>query len=52
MITIAIIEDEPQQLEQLCDYARKYQANSGNEFLVRTYIDGDELIDDFKPGKF
>lgn len=49
---MAIVEDELDQLEQLCSYARKYQAVSGNELSVRTYTDGDELIDDFRPGKF
>lgn len=52
MITVAIVEDERQQMEQLCSFARKYQAVSGNALSLHTYTDGDELLDDFRPGKF
>lgn len=52
MITVAIVEDELQQMEQLCSFVRKYQATSKNELSLHTYTDGDELLDDFRPGKF
>ena len=52
MISIAIVEDEQQQKEQLCDFVNQYQTVAGVKLAVQTYTDGDELLEDFRPGKF
>lgn len=52
MFHIAIVEDEPEQLAQICRYAEDYARQSGVEFTLHTCTDGDELLDEFAPGKF
>ncbi len=52
MIKIAVVEDEPDQLGQISNYLKKYETISGNQLLVRTFSDGDELLDDFLPGSY
>ncbi|MBN1316160.1 MAG: response regulator transcription factor [Anaerolineales bacterium] len=52
MISIAIVEDEQQQIEQLSGFLNRYQTAAGRKLSIQTYTDGDELLYEFRPGKF
>lgn len=46
MYRIAVVEDEEQYREEVCQYIDKYQAEHKLEFSVTTYTDGQEIVDD------
>lgn len=52
MINIAVVDDEPKELDQICIYAKKYEDISSNKLSVHTFTDGDELLEEFIPGGF
>lgn len=51
MIRIAIAEDDPGCARQLNDYIRDYGKESGYEFSVEVFTDGDQLVDNCR-GQF
>ena len=46
MYRIAVVEDEEQYQEEVCQYIQKYEEEHKLEFLVTTYTDGQEIVDD------
>lgn len=47
MITIAIVEDEDAYAEQLTQYIEQYQKESGTQFKVIRFSDGDEIVEKY-----
>lgn len=47
MIKIAIVEDEDSYAEQLTKYIEQYQKESGNQFKVVRFSDGDEIVEKY-----
>ena len=43
MYRIAVVEDEEQYQEEVCQYIEKYRVEHKLEFLVTTYADGQEI---------
>lgn len=48
MIRIAVVEDEEIFITQLTQYLQDYQTESGEEFDIRVYTDGDGITADYK----
>jgi len=48
MIKLAIVEDEDGYAKQLKEYIEKYSDESGEEFQVTRYSDGDEIVENYK----
>lgn len=46
MYRIAVVEDEEQYREEVCQYIEKYRVEHKLEFSVTTYTDGQEIVDD------
>ena len=46
MYRIAVVEDEEQYRDEVCQYIQKYEEEHKLEFLVTTYADGQEIVDD------
>jgi len=40
MLTIAIVDDDPQQIQQIAGYLDRYRMESGKDFIVKEYLDG------------
>jgi len=40
MVSVAIVEDDQQQIEQILAFFSQYRKNSGKEFSVQIYTDG------------
>jgi len=51
MIEIAIVEDEQEYRDQLCDYLNKYKVENNEEIHVTTFTDGDEIVENYN-GQF
>lgn len=49
MIRIAIVEDEAEVREQLAGYVERHSRQYGTPFQVKTFADGDELLEDYRP---
>lgn len=47
MIRLAMVEDEELYIQQLVGYLERYQKESGNEFKVTRFRDGDEIVEDY-----
>lgn len=47
MIHLAIVEDEELYIQQLTEYLERYQKESGNEFKVTRFQDGDEIAEEY-----
>ncbi|WP_044477880.1 LytR/AlgR family response regulator transcription factor [Paenibacillus antibioticophila] len=48
MIRIAIVEDEAHYKEQLTDFLKRFEQETGEHIDLATYGDGDEFVEDFK----
>ena len=44
MYRIAVVEDEEQYRDEVCQYIQKYEEEHKLEFLVTTYADGQEIV--------
>lgn len=49
MIRVAIVEDEPSVRQQLEEYVQRYSREYGTNFEVRTFADGMDILDDYRP---
>ena len=47
MIRIAIVEDDINYANQLQDYLHKYESEFGESFDVKSYCDGDEIVESY-----
>lgn len=52
MLHIAVVEDEAVQRERLLGYIARYTQEEDEPIYARGYADGDELLDDYEPGRF
>ncbi|WP_405097244.1 LytR/AlgR family response regulator transcription factor [Oceanobacillus sp. FSL H7-0719] len=48
MIHFAIVEDEDKYKEQLIDYLRRFEEEFGERIAIKTYTDGDEILEDYQ----
>jgi len=51
-IRIAIVEDEPEQVNLICSLLKQYRQESGYNLSIHTFSDGDEFLDEFSPGAY
>lgn len=49
MIRVAIVEDEPSVRQQLEEYVQRYSREYGTNFEVKTFADGMDILDDYRP---
>lgn len=49
MIRVAIVEDEPSVRQQLEEYVMRYSRQYGTPFEVKTFADGMDILDDYRP---
>lgn len=49
MVHIAIVEDNPKTRTTLQAYIERYQKESQNEFSIRVFEDGAEILKDYQP---
>ncbi len=49
MIRIAIVEDKDSEARILSGYIQQYAEESGEEFEVKWYQDGEDILEDYKP---
>ena len=49
MIRVAIVEDEAEIQEQLMGYVQRYTRQYGTVFEVKTFADGLEILEDYRP---
>lgn len=49
MIRVAIVEDEAEIREQLTGYVQRYTRQYGTAFEVKTFADGLEILEDYRP---
>lgn len=49
MIRVAIVEDEAKIREQLMGYVQRYTRQYGTAFEVKTFADGLEILEDYRP---
>lgn len=49
MIRVAIVEDEAEIREQLMGYVQRYIRQYGTAFEVKTFADGLEILEDYRP---
>ena len=49
MIRVAIVEDEAEIREQLMGYVQRYTRQDGTAFEVKTFADGLEILEDYRP---
>lgn len=49
MIRVAIVEDETEIREQLMGYVQRYTRQYGTAFEVKTFADGLEILEDYRP---
>lgn len=49
MIRVAIVEDEAEIREQLMGYVQRYTRQYGTVFEVKTFADGLEILEDYRP---
>ncbi len=48
MLEIAIVEDEENYRNTLCEYLKKYSLETGEEIHISTFADGDEIVENYK----
>lgn len=48
MISVAIVEDEAAYAEQLREFLVRYSQESGHEFEISIFSDGDEIVEGYK----
>lgn len=49
MIRIGIVEDDPASAALLVDYLRRYESEHGEQFAVRRFADGAEVVAAYRP---
>jgi len=49
MLRIAVVEDQPEVRQELCDFINRYAAESDRSFEVRAFEDGAQLVSGYKP---
>ena len=47
MLRIAIVEDEKECQANLIEYLSKYESENNENFIVRTFYDGIDILDDY-----
>lgn len=47
MIHIAVVEDEPLFMQQLQTYIRRYEAERKKEIKITTFLDGEDIAEDY-----
>jgi len=52
VIRIAIVEDEPEQIDRICSYTCDFMQKTGDELEIHTFSDGDEILEAYQPGCF
>lgn len=52
MIRIAIVEDEPEQIEQVVSMLKKFEETTGINLDLSSFTTGEEFLDGFSPGDF
>jgi len=52
VIRIAVVEDEPQQVDLFCHLLEKYESDFHISLCVSSFLEGDEFLDRFSPGDF
>lgn len=52
MIHIAIVEDERDQLALLGKYVKQFSQEEGRPVFLHEFADGEDLLEDFAPGKY
>ena len=49
MIRIALVEDDAAYRQQLTEYLKRYEQESGESFHISVFTDGAEIAEDYKP---
>lgn len=49
MVRIAIVEDEKVYREQLTQYLKRYEEESGEHFRIQVFEDGEDLLEGYQP---
>jgi len=49
VIRIGIVEDDPASAALLVDYLRRYESEHGEQFTVRRFADGEEVVAAYRP---
>ncbi|MGO4784717.1 LytR/AlgR family response regulator transcription factor [Cryobacterium sp. W22_MBD10_FK3] len=49
MIRIGVVEDDPRSMQHVLDHLRRYEAEHGESFEVRTYSDGRDITASYVP---
>ena len=47
MLEIAIVEDEENYRNVLCEYLKKYEQETGQEIHMSVFTDGDEIVENY-----
>nr|WP_297708793.1 response regulator [uncultured Butyrivibrio sp.] len=47
MLRIAIVEDEKEYQASLVEYLSRYEKDHNDSFIVRTFYDGIDILDDY-----
>ena len=50
MIHIALVDDEEKNREEFLGYLRQYEKESGQQFRISVFTDGDEIVDPYRGG--
>lgn len=50
MIRIALVEDDRSYREELMQFLKRYEQESGEKFHITTFTDGDEIVDGYSCG--
>lgn len=48
MIRVALVEDDPNYREELMEYLKRYEQESGEKFRIRVFTDGDEIAEEYR----
>ena len=48
MVRIALVEDDPIYRKELEMYLEKYEKESGENFHISIFTDGDEIVEEYK----
>lgn len=49
LFRVAVVEDEPSELEQLCAFLMRYGKERGQELEISAFRDGSEILSGYKP---
>jgi DNA-binding LytR/AlgR family response regulator len=48
MIRVALVEDDPNYREELMEYLKRYEQESGEKFRSSVFTDGDEIAEEYR----